>query len=149
MTRKHDDLSGSVVGRWTLAHRAPDHGRTIYYLCRCACGVERDVALPNLSRGVSTSCGLCRGAMTPVPCPYLPKAIRCYCLSEHPLAPIYYAVWGRDRLRARHTCRSAAAAVAWLDANPDPQDCPTTAHGAPIRHSGECHTDQAVATNLN
>ena len=105
MPRKHDDLSGSVVGRWTLAHRAPDHGRTIYYLCRCACGVERDVALPSLMRGASTSCGLCRGDMAPVPCPYLP--------------------------------------------NPEPQDCPTTAHGAPIRHSGECHTDQAVAPILN
>lgn len=52
------DLSGMAFGRWTVLGES---GRTasgsILWQCRCSCGTEKAVFGPNLTRGLSTSCG--------------------------------------------------------------------------------------------
>lgn len=69
MSRRADDLTGQVFGRWTVLRRATaeDRGRpkdaVRHYLCRCACGREKIVDGYNLRKGLSTSCG-CKSADT-------------------------------------------------------------------------------------
>jgi len=50
---------GTIFGEWTVLqkteHRTKD--RNILYLCRCSCGVEREVASSSLRQGKSKSCG--------------------------------------------------------------------------------------------
>ena len=65
------DLVGAKFGRWTVLARAAGRPRTrsrngkvftgvaTYWLCRCECGIEREVAATNLTSGLTTSCG-CR-----------------------------------------------------------------------------------------
>lgn len=52
---------GAVIGEWTLLEYIPGQSkaprRDPKWLCRCSCGVERDVRPDNLRAGVSTSCG--------------------------------------------------------------------------------------------
>lgn len=54
---------GEKFGRWTvisepLKHKRADRKKArIYYLCRCICGVEREVLGQNLNNGESKSCG--------------------------------------------------------------------------------------------
>lgn len=45
------DLSGRVIGRWTVIRRAPNQGRQTMWRCRCTCGVERDVWARDLRAG--------------------------------------------------------------------------------------------------
>ncbi len=57
------DLSGQVFGRWiAVAHagRKGKTGRITMWLCRCECGVEREVPATSLKRGISRSCGCLR-----------------------------------------------------------------------------------------
>jgi hypothetical protein len=49
-----------MVGRWTVLSLAPKRGRHRYWLCRCACGTEREVLGASLSSGQSHSCGCLR-----------------------------------------------------------------------------------------
>ncbi len=51
-------LIGEVFGRWTVLERATNtkHGETVW-LCRCECGIEREVLGNNLRRKISKSCG--------------------------------------------------------------------------------------------
>lgn len=54
------DLTGRRFGRWLVLGRAR---RRQYWLCRCECGVEREVFGPNLLSGKSTKCvHSCRGS---------------------------------------------------------------------------------------
>lgn len=47
--------------RWTVIRRAENRwGRVPYWLCRCACGVEKEVHGQRLQEGGSTSCGCSR-----------------------------------------------------------------------------------------
>lgn len=49
---------GDVFGRWTVVrHVGRNAARTLTYLCRCECGVERVVATHGLRLGTSKSCG--------------------------------------------------------------------------------------------
>lgn len=59
------DLTGQRFGMWTALERAPSRRRSNgaavrVYLCRCDCGVEREVVGGMLSTGQSTSCGCAR-----------------------------------------------------------------------------------------
>ena len=47
---------GQVFGRLTAVSQAPSRGKYHYYLCRCECGVEKEVYKSSLTRGVTTSC---------------------------------------------------------------------------------------------
>lgn len=50
------DLTGRVFVFWTVQSRS---NRRDYWICRCSCGVEREVHGPNLKNGRTKSCG-CR-----------------------------------------------------------------------------------------
>lgn len=52
-----NDLTGKRFGRWTVTKRAPNRKLATYYLCKCDCGVEKEVCSSHLKRGKSTSCG--------------------------------------------------------------------------------------------
>jgi hypothetical protein len=56
------DLTGRAFGRWTVLSRAatkfhPKSAPEPTWLCRCACGVEREVDGAGLRKGTSKSCG--------------------------------------------------------------------------------------------
>ncbi len=52
-----DNLSGQRFFRWTAIRFSPSSDGKSYWLCRCDCGVERDVATATLKNGSSKSCG--------------------------------------------------------------------------------------------
>lgn len=56
---KFIDLTGKVFEDWTVIERAPNHGKKIYWRCRCVCGNEKEVDGYSLKSGTSKSCG-CR-----------------------------------------------------------------------------------------
>lgn len=60
VVHRAEDLSGRQFGRWTVLARAETRGGQSRFLCRCACGIEKDVARPTLLNGDSTSCGCYR-----------------------------------------------------------------------------------------
>jgi len=49
-------ILGNTFGHWTPLKRVNANGRATY-LCRCSCGVEREVLARSLLGGVSKSCG--------------------------------------------------------------------------------------------
>ncbi len=53
------DLTGKRFGRWTVLRFTSRENRRTLWLCRCDCGVERDVLALSLTRsdGNSRSCG--------------------------------------------------------------------------------------------
>lgn len=57
--RHAPDLSGTVFGRWTVLSRSRSQERVghRYWLCRCECGIEREVREKSLYLGESLSCG--------------------------------------------------------------------------------------------
>lgn len=49
---------GTKIGRWTiLSYSGRGKDWTSYYKCQCDCGTVRDVGLPGMKLGRSTSCG--------------------------------------------------------------------------------------------
>lgn len=55
---KKIDITGQKFGRWTALTEAPTRAnRQRYWNCRCECGTEKEVALYNLIKGKSLSCG--------------------------------------------------------------------------------------------
>lgn len=60
------DLTGQVFGRLTVLERgkAPDGETAAWWLCRCACGVERATAGARLRLGQSQSCGCLHRELT-------------------------------------------------------------------------------------
>ena len=50
------NLLGQRFGRWLVIAEAPSVSRT-QWLCRCDCGVEKNVLTIHLTRGKSVSCG--------------------------------------------------------------------------------------------
>ena len=56
---KSIDLSGQIIGRWTVLRRNPENHRKTFarWDCRCVCGVERTVLAGSLLQGRSLSCG--------------------------------------------------------------------------------------------
>jgi len=51
------DMTGRTCGRWTVTGPGPSRAGDAYWMCRCACGVERAVVGKDLRRGGSVSCG--------------------------------------------------------------------------------------------
>lgn len=58
------DLSGLRFGSWTaLSYTGNDKWQSAMWLCRCDCGVERQVAGKSLRSGRSLSCGCMKGEL--------------------------------------------------------------------------------------
>lgn len=54
----YKDITGQVFGHWTVGERRPNrYGTKVYHLCRCSCGVEREVCKHALMHGLTTNCG--------------------------------------------------------------------------------------------
>jgi hypothetical protein len=51
------DITGNRYGKWTVLSRVANRYRSIYYLCRCDCGIEAQVGKKQLVGGKSLSCG--------------------------------------------------------------------------------------------
>lgn len=54
------DLTGMKFGKWTVLEMRGRRGSSRYWLCRCECGTEREVASGHLLDGSSSSCGCTR-----------------------------------------------------------------------------------------
>lgn len=52
---------GQTVGRWLVVGPTYVKNRRRFWTCRCECGTVRDVAVGNLARGLSKSCGCGKG----------------------------------------------------------------------------------------
>lgn len=53
-------LTGVVVGSQTILQRAPNRNGAVYWIVRCACGVERPVHIGQLMNGRMSCCGACQ-----------------------------------------------------------------------------------------
>jgi hypothetical protein len=53
------DLTAREFGQWTVIRQAPNRGLRRYWLCKCSCGLEKEVAASNLCGGNSRSCRDC------------------------------------------------------------------------------------------
>lgn len=49
-----EDYTGQHFGEWTVLSKG---SKKSYWRCKCSCGVEKEVYLPSLKKGVSLSCG--------------------------------------------------------------------------------------------
>lgn len=61
---KKDVLSGVRFGRWVVLKEGQRRGYAIYWLCRCDCGVEREIYGNGLKAGASLSCGCLKADRT-------------------------------------------------------------------------------------
>lgn len=57
--------NGDVFGRWTVVREAEKVGPWRNFECECECGTLRTVAMNNLRRGLSRSCGCLRDEVRP------------------------------------------------------------------------------------
>jgi len=51
------DLTNETFGSWKVIKRGTDLNQKPTWICKCACGVEKEVLSRSLRRGSSTSCG--------------------------------------------------------------------------------------------
>jgi hypothetical protein len=72
------DLTGQKFGRWTVLSFALFRSGAAHWLCRCACGIEREINSQHLRAGKTTSCGC-----------YKREARTTHGLHKHPL----YRTW--------------------------------------------------------
>lgn len=47
-------------GTWLVINTAPRRNNTIYYLCKCDCGIEKEVSKKSLKAGTNKNCGCLR-----------------------------------------------------------------------------------------
>lgn len=57
MGRKCIDLIGMKFGRLTVIKRVENRGSQTYWLCRCECGIEKEIQGGKLKNGTIMSCG--------------------------------------------------------------------------------------------
>lgn len=61
-------MVGKRFGRWTVIKPVPTPPyhvqQTVWYLCRCDCGTEREVSGGSLRNGDSRSCGCFRNELS-------------------------------------------------------------------------------------
>lgn len=58
---KLKDLTGKVIGNWTVIKRTKKYGRLTYWTCKCQCGAIVDVYRNNLTTGKTSQCIKCSG----------------------------------------------------------------------------------------
>lgn len=88
MTRKIFDMVGQQCGRWTpLKYVGSRLGRATF-LCRCECGVQREVHGSKLRSGASRSCGCLGREVTS-------NRLKTHGLSKHPLFPTWLGMMSR------------------------------------------------------
>jgi hypothetical protein len=58
---KTGDITGKKFGSWTALEQRPSRKNCGYWLCRCDCGIEKEVMQRNLIKGSSTGCMKCSG----------------------------------------------------------------------------------------
>lgn len=80
------EIVGEKFGRWEVVEV---RGRKA--LCRCECGVEREVAINNMLRGISKSCGCLKSELNSRRC----RLIEDVTIREMPL----YGVWATMKSR--------------------------------------------------
>jgi 5-methylcytosine-specific restriction endonuclease McrA len=51
------DIKGKIFGQWFVISQKPSRNGSTYWLCRCSCGVEKEITYSSLSDGRSKSCG--------------------------------------------------------------------------------------------
>lgn len=51
------DMAGRKVGRWTVIRHSRSVGKLHWWLCKCECGIEKEVLAKSLRNGDSNSCG--------------------------------------------------------------------------------------------
>lgn len=76
------DISGQTFGRLTAIRRVPTDNYRTKWLCRCKCGVEKEIRLSHLRSGRSRSCGCLNNEMAK-------ERNSKHGLRKHPL----YGVW--------------------------------------------------------
>lgn len=59
MPKPSDLQPGDSFGRWTVIRKAKRRGHSPYVLCKCSCGIEREVASYSIRTGASTQCKKC------------------------------------------------------------------------------------------
>lgn len=57
---KKIDLTGKVIGKWTVISKAENIGKRTAWNCKCECGSEKVVATESLTKMQSKSCGCSR-----------------------------------------------------------------------------------------
>ena len=57
--KKYDIQTGKMYGGWTVIEKRGSRNFSRLWLCKCECGVEKEVVGRTLFNGTSTSCG-CR-----------------------------------------------------------------------------------------
>jgi len=62
------DLTGRKFGKLTVIKKAKKRGPKLYWLCKCECGVEKEIRGSSLKAGDSTSCGsgYCNGRVNDI-----------------------------------------------------------------------------------
>ena len=63
---KFEIVAGTRIGRWTVlsGRSSKSNAKGLYALCRCVCGVEREVQASSLRKGESQSCGCAPSTFT-------------------------------------------------------------------------------------
>lgn len=58
---KAEQIVGRTIGKWVVLDILPRRSKSggVYFLCKCECGLEREVASAGLLGGSSKSCGSC------------------------------------------------------------------------------------------
>lgn len=57
MPRALKDMAGKRIGILAVIQRAENRGKSVYWLCRCDCGVVKEMAASALRSGITVSCG--------------------------------------------------------------------------------------------
>lgn len=62
--KRAEDISGQVIGSWTVLREVESRKLSRYWLCRCVCGDEVQVRQGALRNGLSNKCRKCAGVLT-------------------------------------------------------------------------------------
>ena len=100
MPRKLKDMSGERIGMLTVLRRAENRNKSVYWLCRCDCGEEKEMAASSLRDGLTRSCGCHRKRVSATLCQSLNLS---HGKSQTPL----YRVWANMNYRCNNPSAKA------------------------------------------